>query len=205
VVWPSLASAPSRNASTTISEDAASSCQPAATGGAVDGTRTGSEVGEGTGERQPPSDTASSTMPRVAILASRRDGRAACSAPALDCGQRPSTGRSGEHSMRFHLLPASLASALALATLLLAACGSPGQPATQATVTAPAAAGAAGPRLYVLDCGTIAPMDPALYNFKAEELSRGETSFVSPCFLVVHPEGHAGVRRRPGTGCRHPG
>jgi glyoxylase-like metal-dependent hydrolase (beta-lactamase superfamily II) len=44
------------------------------------------------------------------------------------------------------------------------------------------------PRLYVLDCGTISPMDPALFNLKASEV-KGDVSFVSPCFLVVHPKG----------------
>jgi glyoxylase-like metal-dependent hydrolase (beta-lactamase superfamily II) len=43
-------------------------------------------------------------------------------------------------------------------------------------------------RLYVLDCGTIAPMDPTLFSLKASELNR-EVTFVSPCFLVVHPRG----------------
>lgn len=44
------------------------------------------------------------------------------------------------------------------------------------------------PRLYVLDCGTIAPMDPKLFNLEASEVKR-EVTFVSPCFLVVHPQG----------------
>src|ERR1700743_2679480 len=44
------------------------------------------------------------------------------------------------------------------------------------------------PRLYVLDCGTISPMDPGLFNLKASEV-KGDVSFVSPCFLVVHPKG----------------
>jgi glyoxylase-like metal-dependent hydrolase (beta-lactamase superfamily II) len=55
----------------------------------------------------------------------------------------------------------------------------------------PAGAAPAPPprlRLYVLDCGTIAPMDPKLYSVTAEELHR-DTSFVTPCFLVVHPKG----------------
>jgi N-acyl homoserine lactone hydrolase len=44
------------------------------------------------------------------------------------------------------------------------------------------------PRLYVLDCGTIAPMDPKLFSLTAEEVHR-EVVFVTPCFLVVHPKG----------------
>ena len=44
------------------------------------------------------------------------------------------------------------------------------------------------PRLYVLDCGTISPMDPALFSLKKEEV-KGDVSFVSPCYLIVHPKG----------------
>lgn len=43
-------------------------------------------------------------------------------------------------------------------------------------------------RLYVMDCGTIEPMDPALYGLKAEEI-HGDTGFVTPCYLIVHPKG----------------
>ena len=39
-----------------------------------------------------------------------------------------------------------------------------------------------------MDCGTIEPMDPALYGLKAEEI-HGDTGFVTPCYLVVHPRG----------------
>jgi N-acyl homoserine lactone hydrolase len=56
-----------------------------------------------------------------------------------------------------------------------------------------AAAGAAPPpatelRLYILDCGTISPMDPKLFGLSKEEI-KGDASFVSPCYLVVHPKG----------------
>lgn len=47
---------------------------------------------------------------------------------------------------------------------------------------------AAGPRLYVLDCGTISAMDPALFSLKKEEI-KGDGHFVSPCYLIVHPKG----------------
>jgi N-acyl homoserine lactone hydrolase len=63
-----------------------------------------------------------------------------------------------------------------------------------ATAAEPGSAKAVGaskpssPRLYVLDCGTISPMDPALFSLKASEV-KGDVSFVSPCFLVVHPKG----------------
>ena len=43
-------------------------------------------------------------------------------------------------------------------------------------------------RLYILDCGTISPMDPALFGLKPNEVSH-EVSFVSPCYLIVHPKG----------------
>ncbi len=46
----------------------------------------------------------------------------------------------------------------------------------------------AGPRLYVLDCGDIKPMDPALFGLKKEEIA-GDAHFVTPCYLVVHPKG----------------
>ena len=55
----------------------------------------------------------------------------------------------------------------------------------ESVATAPAPA---GPRLYVLDCGTISPMDPALFSLKKEEV-KGDVSFASPCFLIVHPKG----------------
>lgn len=50
------------------------------------------------------------------------------------------------------------------------------------------AAEATGPRLYILDCGTIAPMDPKLFSLERTEI-KGDGSFVSPCYLVVHPKG----------------
>ncbi len=46
----------------------------------------------------------------------------------------------------------------------------------------------AGPRLYILDCGTISPMDPALFSLKKGEFA-GDVHFVSPCYLIVHPKG----------------
>jgi glyoxylase-like metal-dependent hydrolase (beta-lactamase superfamily II) len=58
-------------------------------------------------------------------------------------------------------------------------------------LTGPENATAAAPsrlRLYVLDCGTIAPMDPALFGMKPGEIKR-EVSFVTPCYLIVHPKG----------------
>ena len=70
------------------------------------------------------------------------------------------------------------AAALAIAmTVWLAA-------APQATL----AAAPAKLRLYVLDCGTIAAMDPTLFGLKPEEVGR-EVTFVTPCYLIVHPQG----------------
>jgi N-acyl homoserine lactone hydrolase len=60
--------------------------------------------------------------------------------------------------------------------------------------TAAAAVSAAGAmpanelRLYVLDCGTISAMDPALFGLKPSEVNR-EVTFVTPCYLIVHPKG----------------
>ena len=48
---------------------------------------------------------------------------------------------------------------------------------------------ATGPRLYILDCGDIKPMDPTLFGLKKEEIA-GDASFVTPCYLVVHPKGN---------------
>src|SRR5262249_55227701 len=50
------------------------------------------------------------------------------------------------------------------------------------------AAPPSSPRLYVLDCGTIAPMDPKLFGLQASEV-KGDVHFVSPCYLVVHRKG----------------
>ena len=70
---------------------------------------------------------------------------------------------------------------VALLAATIAACS--GKPAAQAVEAA-----APGPRLYILDCGTISPMDPALFSLKKEEV-KGDVSFVSPCYLIVHPRG----------------
>jgi N-acyl homoserine lactone hydrolase len=66
--------------------------------------------------------------------------------------------------------------------LLAVVLAGPGQPCWSA---APAVTSL---RLYVLDCGTIAPMDPKLFSLTAEEVKR-EVVFVTPCFLIVHPKG----------------
>jgi glyoxylase-like metal-dependent hydrolase (beta-lactamase superfamily II) len=74
-------------------------------------------------------------------------------------------------------VPAACAFAIATMSIWLAA----------ATQTTPSAT-PARLRLYVLDCGTIAPMDPTLFGVKPEEVRR-EVTFVTPCYLIVHPKG----------------
>lgn len=62
---------------------------------------------------------------------------------------------------------------------------------TLGLTSAQAALGAAAPkklRLYILDCGTIAAMDPKLFGLTPEEVGR-QDGFVSPCYLIVHPKG----------------
>lgn len=45
----------------------------------------------------------------------------------------------------------------------------------------------ATPRIYIFDNGAIRGLDPALFNFKREEL--GEVDFVNVSYLIVHPRG----------------
>jgi glyoxylase-like metal-dependent hydrolase (beta-lactamase superfamily II) len=45
----------------------------------------------------------------------------------------------------------------------------------------------ASPRIYVFDNGVIRGLDPALFNFKREELA--EVDFVNSSYLIVHPRG----------------
>jgi N-acyl homoserine lactone hydrolase len=42
-------------------------------------------------------------------------------------------------------------------------------------------------RLYVFDCGVIKGLDPAMFNFKKEELA--ETKLADPCYFVADPKG----------------
>jgi len=46
---------------------------------------------------------------------------------------------------------------------------------------------AASPRIYIFDNGAISGLDPALFNFKREELK--EVDFVNTSYLIVHPRG----------------
>jgi glyoxylase-like metal-dependent hydrolase (beta-lactamase superfamily II) len=43
------------------------------------------------------------------------------------------------------------------------------------------------PRIYVFENGTINGLDPALFNFRREEL--GQVDFVNIAYLIVHPRG----------------
>jgi glyoxylase-like metal-dependent hydrolase (beta-lactamase superfamily II) len=43
------------------------------------------------------------------------------------------------------------------------------------------------PRIYVFDNGSISGLDPAVFNFKREELR--EVDFVNASYLIVHPRG----------------
>jgi N-acyl homoserine lactone hydrolase len=43
------------------------------------------------------------------------------------------------------------------------------------------------PRIYVLENGSISGLDPALFNFKPEELK--QVDFVNMAYLIVHPRG----------------
>ena len=45
----------------------------------------------------------------------------------------------------------------------------------------------ASPRIYVLENGSINGLDPALFNFRREEL--GEVDFVNVAYLIAHPRG----------------
>jgi glyoxylase-like metal-dependent hydrolase (beta-lactamase superfamily II) len=69
----------------------------------------------------------------------------------------------------------------ALAALTAAAVTSLGLDAQRAQRTP------ASPRIYVFDNGAIRGLDPALFNFKREELE--EVDFVNTSYLIVHPRG----------------
>jgi glyoxylase-like metal-dependent hydrolase (beta-lactamase superfamily II) len=49
------------------------------------------------------------------------------------------------------------------------------------------AAPPSAPRIYIFDTGGIQGLDPALFNFKREELK--EVDFVNRAYLIVHPRG----------------
>lgn len=71
-----------------------------------------------------------------------------------------------------HWLMAALAAAILVASSADA----------QRSQTAPTS-----PRIYVFDNGSIAGLDPAVFNFKREELR--EVDFVNASYLIVHPRG----------------
>jgi N-acyl homoserine lactone hydrolase len=55
-------------------------------------------------------------------------------------------------------------------------------------VVATSSALAQSPKLYNMDCGSVAQMNPQLYDLKAEEI-KGPRGFITPCYLIVHPRG----------------
>lgn len=59
--------------------------------------------------------------------------------------------------------------------------------ASPISVGAQTASGLTSPRIYIFDNGKISGLDPALFNFTADELA--EVDFVATSYLVVHPEG----------------
>src|SRR6188474_3815677 len=63
--------------------------------------------------------------------------------------------------------------------LVAAAVGASSADAQRPTVTSP--------RIYVFENGTISGLDPALFNFKREELK--QLDFVNSAYLIVHPRG----------------
>ncbi|MEP6963730.1 MAG: MBL fold metallo-hydrolase, partial [Acidobacteriota bacterium] len=43
-------------------------------------------------------------------------------------------------------------------------------------------------RIYIVDCGTIGALDAAFFDLKPEEI-KGQATFVTLCYLIVHPRG----------------
>ena len=66
----------------------------------------------------------------------------------------------------------------ALVAAALATSGADAQSSRQAPTS---------PRIYVFENGTISGLDPALFNFKREELK--QVDFVNTAYLIVHPRG----------------
>ncbi|RPI60650.1 MAG: N-acyl homoserine lactonase family protein [Lysobacterales bacterium] len=69
-----------------------------------------------------------------------------------------------------------------LASALVAAACAASSAGAQRSPPAPAT-----PRIYVLENGTINGLDPALFNFRREELE--QVDFVNMAYLIVHPRG----------------
>jgi len=72
----------------------------------------------------------------------------------------------------------TLAGAALAAFAVLAAPGAAAQEAPEPPAT---------PRIYIFDNGAIRGLDPALFNFKREELA--EVDFVNVSYLIAHPQG----------------
>jgi N-acyl homoserine lactone hydrolase len=58
---------------------------------------------------------------------------------------------------------------------------------TEVEAQRPQPAQVTSPRIYVFDNGAISGLDPALFNFKRDELK--EVDFVNVSYLIVHPRG----------------
>jgi N-acyl homoserine lactone hydrolase len=67
---------------------------------------------------------------------------------------------------------------LGAAAVAIAMLGASAQQGAQAPAT---------PRIYIFENGTISGLDPALFNFKREELAA--VDFVNNAYLIVHPRG----------------
>jgi N-acyl homoserine lactone hydrolase len=59
--------------------------------------------------------------------------------------------------------------------------------ATNAAAQRSQPAPTSAPRIYIFDNGAISGLDPALFNFKRDELA--EVDFVNTSYLIVHPRG----------------
>jgi glyoxylase-like metal-dependent hydrolase (beta-lactamase superfamily II) len=59
--------------------------------------------------------------------------------------------------------------------------------AVAASTAQPSQPALTAPRIYIFDNGAIRGLDPALFNFKPEELA--EVDFVNTSYLIVHPRG----------------
>jgi glyoxylase-like metal-dependent hydrolase (beta-lactamase superfamily II) len=71
---------------------------------------------------------------------------------------------------------------MTLAAALVAVACVPADAAAQRRESQPSS-----PRIYIFDNGAISGLDPALFNFKREELK--EVDFVNASYLIVHPRG----------------
>lgn len=74
-----------------------------------------------------------------------------------------------------------------VAASLAVSCSDAGDSPPKSAPAAAAAPAATASRIYVFENGTISGLDPALFNFKREELK--QLDFVNTAYLIVHPRG----------------